>query len=141
MKFFEKSCKPCLLAQFRPCESVRCYTGSRRGKDNLLHQLEVKKRLNAFAKLRGGRTGPYILLTPLPSLRLGVMSRTLATLCLSLVCGYASASQVADLVSVPSDSPRWDLQGEAKVTDYEGRKCLRLDGGAAILKDFEMWDG
>jgi hypothetical protein len=27
------------------------------------------------------------------------------------------------------------------VTEYQGRKCLLLDGGAAILKDFEMRDG
>ncbi len=44
-------------------------------------------------------------------------------------------------LSVLADSPRWDLQGQAKVTEYQGRKCLLLDGGAAILKDFEMRDG
>lgn len=44
-------------------------------------------------------------------------------------------------LSVPADSPRWDLQGQARVTEYQGRKCLLLDGGAAILKDFEMRDG
>ncbi|MFI5104353.1 MAG: hypothetical protein ACHP79_05455, partial [Terriglobales bacterium] len=44
-------------------------------------------------------------------------------------------------LSVPADSPRWDLQGQAKVADYQGRKCLFLDSGAAILKDFEMRDG
>jgi hypothetical protein len=44
-------------------------------------------------------------------------------------------------LSVPPDSPRWDLQGQAKVDEYQGRKCLFLDGGAAILKDFEMRDG
>lgn len=44
-------------------------------------------------------------------------------------------------LSVPPDSPRWDLQGEAKVSEYQGRKSLLLDGGAAILKDFEMRDG
>jgi hypothetical protein len=44
-------------------------------------------------------------------------------------------------LSVPSESPRWDLQGQAKVTEYQGRKCLLLDGGAAVLKDFEMRDG
>ena len=44
-------------------------------------------------------------------------------------------------LSVPADSPRWDLQGQAKVAEYQGRKCLFLDGAAAILKDFEMRDG
>jgi hypothetical protein len=43
-------------------------------------------------------------------------------------------------LSVPADSARWDLQGQAKATDYQGRKCILLDGGAAVLKDFEMRD-
>lgn len=43
-------------------------------------------------------------------------------------------------LSVPFDSPRWDLQGEAKPAEYLGRKCLLLNGGAAVLKDFEMRD-
>src|SRR6478752_4475155 len=47
----------------------------------------------------------------------------------------------AQTLSVPADSPRWELQGQAKVADYQGRKCLFLNGGAAILKDFEMRDG
>jgi len=44
-------------------------------------------------------------------------------------------------LSLPADSPRWDLQGQAKAAEYQGRKCLFLDGGAAALKDFEMRDG
>ena len=44
-------------------------------------------------------------------------------------------------LSVPPDAARWDLQGQAKATEYQGRKCLFLDGGAAILKDFELRDG
>ena len=43
--------------------------------------------------------------------------------------------------SIPPDSPRWDLQGQAKVTEYQNRKSLFLDGGAAILKDSKMRDG
>jgi hypothetical protein len=46
-----------------------------------------------------------------------------------------------EVLSVPSESPHWDLQGQAKATEYQGRKCLLLDGGAAVLKDFEMRDG
>jgi hypothetical protein len=46
----------------------------------------------------------------------------------------------AQPLSVNPDSPRWDLQGQAKATEYQGRKCLLLDGGAAILKDFTMRD-
>jgi hypothetical protein len=44
-------------------------------------------------------------------------------------------------LSVPADSPRWDLRGQAKAAEYQGRKCLFLDGGAAVLNDFEMRDG
>ena len=46
-----------------------------------------------------------------------------------------------ETLSVAPDSPRWDLQGQAKPADYLGRKSLMLDGGAATLKDFEMRDG
>jgi len=56
------------------------------------------------------------------------------------ICANAQSSSPQTL-SVPPDSPRWELEGGAKVTDYLGRKCLLLDGGAAILKDFEMRDG
>ena len=44
-------------------------------------------------------------------------------------------------LSVPVDSPRWDLEGQAKQAEYQGRKGLLLNGGAAVLKDFEMRDG
>src|SRR5262249_28007638 len=47
----------------------------------------------------------------------------------------------AETVSVPPDSPRWELQGNAKPVDQLGRRCLLLDGGAAIVKDLEMRDG
>jgi len=57
----------------------------------------------------------------------------------------ASASPVApqapQTFSIPPDSQRWNLEGQAKVAEYQGRKCLYLDGGAATLKDFEMRDG
>src|SRR5689334_12441863 len=44
-------------------------------------------------------------------------------------------------LSVPPESSRWLLEGEAKLAEYEDRKCLLLDGGGATLKDFEMRDG
>src|SRR5215813_11668548 len=53
----------------------------------------------------------------------------------------SASPQTLQSVSVPADSPRWDLEGDAKVAEYQGRKGLRLDGGAAVLKDFEMRDG
>jgi len=54
---------------------------------------------------------------------------------------FAAQAQMSQTLSVPPDSPRWELEGEAKATDYLGRKCLLLDGGAAVLKDFELRDG
>lgn len=53
----------------------------------------------------------------------------------------STPSQVSQTLSVPPDSPRWELEGQAKATEYQGRKCLYLDGGAAILKELEMRDG
>jgi hypothetical protein len=49
--------------------------------------------------------------------------------------------QTSGTLSVPADSPRWELEGQAKAAEYQGRKCLFLDGGAATLKDLEMRDG
>ena len=59
----------------------------------------------------------------------------------SALTSQAVAAQSAQTLSVPPDSPRWQLEGQAKPAEYQGRKCLFLDGGAAILKDFEMRDG
>jgi hypothetical protein len=68
-----------------------------------------------------------------------VRDLTLCVLALLVPClAYAQAPQA---LSIPADSPRWDLEGQAKVTEYQGRKRLFLDGGAAVLKDFEMRDG
>ena len=49
--------------------------------------------------------------------------------------------QSSQTLSIPPDSPRWELEGQAKTTEYLGRKCLYLDGGAATLKDLELRDG
>jgi hypothetical protein len=46
-----------------------------------------------------------------------------------------------DSLSLPPDSPRWELEGRATVTDFLGRQCIMLDGGAAVVRDFEMRDG
>ena len=53
----------------------------------------------------------------------------------------AARSRTPQTLSVPADSPRWELQGQAKAAEYQGRKCLLLDGRAATLKDLEMRDG
>jgi len=53
----------------------------------------------------------------------------------------AANSHAAEPLSIPADSPRWGLEGQAKAAEYQGRKCLFLDGGAAVLNDLEMRDG
>ena len=59
----------------------------------------------------------------------------------SYLAAQGAAAQPAQTLAIPPDSPRWQLEGQAKTAEYQGRKCLFLDGGAAILKDFEMRDG
>jgi len=60
----------------------------------------------------------------------------------TLLCTSTVAiAQTAPQISIPPESPRWQLEGEAKPAEYQGRKCLLLNGGAAVLKDFEMRDG
>jgi hypothetical protein len=70
---------------------------------------------------------------------------TVACLSTCMASWAAAASGPAapstQALSLPPDSPRWELEGNAKVADYLGRKCLLLDGGAATVKDFEMRDG
>src|SRR5262245_12537306 len=44
-------------------------------------------------------------------------------------------------LAIPADSPRWQLEAQAKVADHLGRKSLLLDGGAATVRDFEFRDG
>jgi len=66
----------------------------------------------------------------------------LAALCaLSLLFGSPAHAQTPPTLSAAADSPRWSLQEQAKVAEYQGRKCLLLDGGAAVLNDYELRDG
>jgi hypothetical protein len=67
------------------------------------------------------------------------MHPSAAIVAISLLASAAHAS--AQTLSVPPDSPRWDLQGQARPADFLGRRALLLDGGAAIVKDFQMRDG
>jgi len=68
------------------------------------------------------------------------MKELLGGLLLALVPVLAGAADRSAVLQVPADSSRWDLQGQAKAAAYRGRRCLQLDGGAALLKDFEMAD-
>src|SRR5450432_1229786 len=56
-----------------------------------------------------------------------------------LVSGAQAAAPMT--LSIPADSPRWDLQGTAKAVEYQGRNSLLLDGGEAVVTDLEMRDG
>lgn len=67
--------------------------------------------------------------------------RYLALCALALFFQCTARSQTQQTLAVPADSPRWELQGQARAGEYQGRKCLSLDGGAAILNGFEMRDG
>ena len=70
------------------------------------------------------------------------MLRNFALCALALLFAFAARAQTTpQALSIPPDSPRWDLEGQAKLAEYQGRKCLLIDGGAALLKDFEMRDG
>ncbi len=60
---------------------------------------------------------------------------------LGVFFGAAARAQTPQPLSVPPDSPQWELEGEARPAEHQGRKCLFLDGGAATLKDFQMRDG
>lgn len=62
-----------------------------------------------------------------------------ATLILAF-CSVVVAGQ-PQTVSVPPDSARWLLEGDAKAVEYQGRKALSINGGGATLKDMEMRDG
>src|SRR5215475_3285072 len=58
---------------------------------------------------------------------------------LLLIFAIAPTSH-AQTLAVPPDSPRWELEGEAKLSEFQGRKALLIDGGAAVIKDFQMRD-
>ena len=66
------------------------------------------------------------------------MSRCLALGALVL---FLDATAHAQPRAVPADSTQWDLQGRAKVAEYQGRKSLFLDGGIATVKDLVLRDG
>ena len=58
-----------------------------------------------------------------------------------LAAASFALGQSPQTLSMPPDSPKWDLQQTAKPAEYLGRKSLMLNGGAAVVKDFEMRDG
>lgn len=69
------------------------------------------------------------------------MLRPIALCIITLLIGGSVYGQTTQPFTVPADTTRWDLQGRANITEYQGRKCIFLDGGTALLKNFEMRDG
>jgi hypothetical protein len=51
---------------------------------------------------------------------------------LLMAANIFSLSQNLQTLSLSPDSPRWEFQGQAKATEFLGRKSIYLNGGAAI---------
>src|SRR5262249_33857522 len=64
---------------------------------------------------------------------------SLCALCASSPSALAAAPSPGAM-AVPADPSRWELEGEAKIVDHQGRPSILLDGGAATLKGLEMRD-
>lgn len=70
------------------------------------------------------------------------MKKLRVSVCGALVlCMAGVCAQSQEAVSIDADSPRWELEGNAKVVDFMGRKSILLDGGGATVKDLELRDG
>jgi len=67
-------------------------------------------------------------------------SVVVGALCMLFSRSVSAAGAPAPLL-LPPDSPRWELEGQAKVVEHQGRKSLFLDGGAAVVKDLDFRDG
>ncbi len=67
--------------------------------------------------------------------------RPLAIVISTAIWLAGTAMSAQQTLALPPDSTRWDFEGQAKAAEYQGRKCILLDGGAAVVKDFEMRDG
>jgi len=57
------------------------------------------------------------------------------------LCCAAALAQSPPVLDLGADSPRWELEGNAKPDKRLGRDCLFLDGGAGVVRDFELRDG
>ena len=66
---------------------------------------------------------------------------TLRRILASLIGMWLTATPLVAQESFPPDSPRWKLEGRTQVTDFEGRRCLMLDGGTAGIQGLTWQDG
>jgi len=69
-----------------------------------------------------------------------MLCKSIATAAASLCCA-AVLAQSPPVLMLGADSPRWELEGTAKADNRLGRDCLFLDGGAGVVRDFELRDG
>ena len=69
-----------------------------------------------------------------------MLCKSIATAAASLCC-VASFAQAPAALTLGAASPRWELEGNAKPDRKLDRDCLFLDGGAGVVRDFEMRDG
>src|SRR5215467_13395192 len=71
---------------------------------------------------------------------LGISSlRVLSVVMFWLFATEVAFNQINGLV--PIESSHWQLEGDAKLSEYLGRKAIRIDGGAAELDSLVMQDG
>ncbi|HXD30579.1 MAG TPA: hypothetical protein VN643_05665 [Pyrinomonadaceae bacterium] len=70
-----------------------------------------------------------------------IFKNLLITAVTVLLFGVVVQARPSQSLTIAPDSPRWQMEGQAKVADYIGRKSIYLNGGAATLKDLEMRDG
>jgi len=62
-------------------------------------------------------------------------------LCMAVLLAGSFGRGQAKGTLFPADSSRWELEGGAHVTNFDGRACIDLQTGAAVVKDFQMRDG
>lgn len=61
--------------------------------------------------------------------------------CAAFLLGSLVRAETPQTLSIPPDSPRWEFVAQSNATEYLGRKCIFMDGGAAVLRDLELRDG
>ena len=69
------------------------------------------------------------------------MVRRLLLVSLAVLLPHVARAQSAAAIAVAPDTTRWTLEGQASVQQSLGRTSLFVDGGVAILKNFELRDG
>lgn len=75
------------------------------------------------------------------SLRFGLVALMLAPVTALIALAAAPLPQPGTVLILPPESPRWELEANAKPAEFLGRKCLMLNGGAAVVRDLELRDG